>query len=99
MSPRNSRVTKDTVEYGFWLVFEEAGSVRMTRTEPNLDRSERSMFVQATLPRSLWRTPSLRATIGVKPGPEGGFNVNLEIASEALRSALGVDIDLQVIAP
>lgn len=99
MSPRNSRVTNTHVEYGFWLVFEEAGGVRLTRTEPHLDRAERSMFIQANLPRSLWRTPTLRALIDVKPNPTGSYDANIEVAAEALRMALGVDIDLKVIPP
>jgi hypothetical protein len=97
MAPRNSRVTSTEVIYGFWLVFEEAGSIRLTRVEPHLDRAERSMFVQANLPRSLWRTPTLRANIGVKPSPTGGYSVDLAVAADALRGALGVDIDLKVI--
>ncbi|MRX32781.1 hypothetical protein [Aminobacter sp. MDW-2] len=97
MSPRNSRVTATHVIYGFWLVFEEGGGVRLTRTEPALDRAERSMFLNATLPRSLWNTPTLRANIGVKHGPEGGFNIDLDVAADALRAALGVDVDLRVI--
>lgn len=99
MSPRNSRVTSTQVEYGFWLVFEEAGAIRLTRTEPGLDRAERSMFIQATLPRSLWRTPTLRATIGVKADPAGNYTADIEAAADALRSAIGVDIDLRVIPP
>jgi hypothetical protein len=87
MSARNSRITNNEVIYGFYLVFEEAGGVRLTRTEPHLDRAERAMFVQAKLPRTLWRTPSLRASI------------DIEIAGDALRSALGVDVDLKVIEP
>ncbi|PWJ88448.1 hypothetical protein C8D77_111171 [Mesorhizobium loti] len=99
MSPRNSRVTSAEVIYGFWLIFEEAGGLRLTRTEPSLDRSERSMFIQATLPRSLWRTPTLRATIGVKADPSGSYTADIEAAADAVRSALGVDIDLKVIPP
>lgn len=99
MSPRNSRVTSTHVEYGFWLVFEEAGGVRLTRTEPSLDRAERSMFIQANLPRSLWRTPTLRAMVNVKANAAGDYDANIEAAAVALRYALGVDIDLRVIPP
>lgn len=99
MSPRSSRVTSTHVEYGLWLVFDEAGGVRLTRTEPSLDRAERSMFISATLPRSLWRTPTLRAVIDVKAGPAGAYEAKIEAAADALRGALGVDIDLKVIPP
>ncbi len=99
MSPRNSRVTSTEVTFGFWLAFEEAGGVRLTRTEPHLDRAERAMYLQATLPRSLWNRPTLRAHIVVQPGQDLTEPINLSVASDALRSALGVDIDLKVIEP
>lgn len=97
MAPRNSRVTSTHVEFGFWLIFEEAGGVRLTRTEPHLDRAERSMFVQAKLPRSLWNKPTLRADIAVQHGQDISKPINLNLAADALRSALGVDIDMKVI--
>lgn len=99
MSPRNSRVTSTEVTFGFWLAFEEAGGVRLTRTEPHLDRAERAMYLQTTLPRSLWRRPTLRAEIKVQPGQDTSKTINLTVASEVLRSALGVDIDLKVNQP
>lgn len=99
MSPRNSRVTPTQVIYSFWLVFEEAGGVRLTRIDPNLDRAERAMFISATLPRSLWGTPSLRAEIKVQPGQGIEQTINLNLAADALKGALGVDIDMRVIEP
>lgn len=99
MRQRNSQITQTHINYGFWLIFDNAGSVRMTRTEPGVSRDERSMFIQATLPRSLWRTPTLRATIDVKADPAGNYTAEIEAAADALRSALGVDIDLKVIPP
>lgn len=97
--PRNSRVTDTHTIYGFWLVFEEAGGVRLTRSAPHLDRAERSMFIEAALPRSLWRTPTLRATVNVNPGSAGTHEASIEVAADAMRKALGVDIDLRVIPP
>lgn len=94
---RFSSVRRDHVEFAFWLVFAEDGSVRLTRGEPSLARNERAMSLSATLPRSLWRTPALRASITM---PEGAapdrINIDIEAASEALKSVLGVDIDLTV---
>lgn len=94
MSKRYSQTTKEGTVYDFWLIFEEAGGLRLTRTEPHLDRAERAMFVRASLPSSLWATPTLRATISVNPSQTGGFSVDLQVAADALRSALGVDIDV-----
>lgn len=99
MSPRSSRVTSTHVEYGLWLVFDESGGIRLTRTEPSLDRTERTMFIQAKLPRSLWASPTLRAVIDVNAGVAGAYEAKIEAAADALRGALGVDIDLKVIPP
>ena len=98
MAPRNSRVTNTEVFYGFWLVFEEAGGVRLAHTEPNLDRAERAMFLQARLPRYLWSTPTLRGEITFT-GQQPITKIDIATAAHALRSTLGVDIDLKVIEP
>ncbi|MDB6035971.1 MAG: hypothetical protein JWM16_6309 [Verrucomicrobiales bacterium] len=51
--------------YDFWLVFDCFGKVRQTVREPGIGRDERKMFVRASLPKSLWSSPALRATITV----------------------------------
>lgn len=87
-----------TLKFPMWLVFTSSGDVRVTRREPkSLGRDERALFLEATLPLSLWSTPVLRASLNVAEA-EPGASARLDItaASEALRGALGVDIDLQV---
>jgi hypothetical protein len=91
VTPRNSRITEKAVIYGFWLVFEEAGGIRLTRVEPNLDRAERAMYVQATLPRSLWRT------IDVSGDTANPVSIDLQVAHDALKAALGVDIEVRAV--
>jgi hypothetical protein len=99
MSPRYSVVRADHVEYGFWLVFDEAGGVRMSRGEPFLSRGERAMNLTAKLPRSLFATPQLRATINVVDGSPEVKQIDVGAAERALKHALGVDIDLRVNPP
>jgi hypothetical protein len=85
--------TGENVVYPLWLVFDRDGSVRMVRREPSLDRNERAMALSVRLPHSLWSTPSLSATITLAEGETApSFNIDIEAASEALRSALGVDV-------
>lgn len=96
MAPRNSRQVGKCMEFSFWLVFEEAGGVRLTRTEPHPDRAERSMFVVATLPRSLWARPSLRAQLTVDESAPAPTELNLKVAQSALKEATGMDFDLRV---
>jgi hypothetical protein len=84
--------------FDFWLVFSSSGRVRQTVREPDVSRDERKMFVHAALPKSLWHSPSLRATITVTDdNHEPKFELDLTAAGDALRSALGVDIDMRVV--
>lgn len=97
---RNTYDRGKHLEFGFWLVFSRDGDMRMLRTEPGISRDERAMFVQANLPKSLWSTPVLRATITVTDDEhEPKFELDLTAAGDAMREALGVDIDLQIVPP
>lgn len=99
MSPRMSRVTSTEVEYYFQLVFDEGGSVRLTRSEGKLDRGERSMGMLLKVPRSLWQTPTLRATVEIADPGNPRAVIDVKAASEAVSQALGIDIDLVVQQP
>lgn len=99
MSPRYSTIRGDEIQYSFWLVFDADGGMRFSRGEPSLDRGERGMACSAVLPRSLFRVPALKATIGISEGVPSEFRIDIDAASEALRQAIGVDIDLRVVGP
>ena len=100
MTARTTQRTQHHLIFEFWLVFSEDGSVRLTRTMPRLDRNERSMFMSSKLPKSLWITPSLRASIEVdQDQAPAEIKLDVAAASEALRAALGVDIDLVIHQP
>ncbi len=96
MSPRYSTKRSDRIEYSYWLVFDAGGGMRFSRGEPTVGRDERAMSCTATLPRSLFNTPRLKATIAITEGGDSAFTVDIEAATDALRGALGVDIDLRV---
>lgn len=93
--------TGKTIKFPMSLIFSSTGDVHVTRREPrSLSRDERSLFLEATLPLSLWATPVLRASLNVAEAePGASAKIDLVAASEALRGALGVDIDLQVREP
>lgn len=95
---KTSYRTGDKLKFPMWLVFHRNGTVRLTRTAGQVSRDERALFLDATLPISLWDTPSLRASLEVQSA-EPGAEVRLDVvaASEALKGALGVDIDLRVV--
>lgn len=96
MAPRSTIFKAEEIVFGFWLVFDRSGQIRLARTEPSLDRDERSMYCEVTLPRALWRTPQLRATISIAdPGPESR-KIDIAAAGDALRGALGCDVDFRI---
>lgn len=99
MSPRFSTIRSDVIDYGFWLVFDSDGGMRFSRGEPALGRGERSMACSAKLPRSLFRVPELKATIGVSDAAPGSFTIDVEAAGAALRHVIGCDIDFRVETP
>lgn len=82
----------------FWLVFDKHGKIRQTMREPDVSRDERKMLVTADLPKSLWSSPELRATIRVTDDDhEPKFDLDLTAAADAMRGALGVDIDMRIV--
>lgn len=85
-------------EFGLWLVFDYDGSVRLARSEPALASSERAMYLSANLPKALWHTPSLKATITVTPDMnEPKIELDLQAAADHVRSAMGFDVDLRIV--
>lgn len=91
----------NVINYPMWLIFSRNGDVRLTRREPGqLSRDERALRLDATLPLSLWEIPVLHASLNIE-SPEAGASINLDLtaAGEALKGALGLDIDLQVREP
>lgn len=97
MANRNSRVVDDTLHATLWLIFKRDGSVRMSRGEPSLSRDERAMQFTAKLPIALWRVPMLVATVNVEPPDTSVSAIDVTIAGEALKGALGCDIDVRVV--
>lgn len=98
MGSQTSIVKNDSIEYGFWLVFDSVGGMRFARLKPGTDRNERAIKCTATLPLSLFRTAELRATITVAAPVTGPIQIDVAAASEALKAALGVDIDIKVVS-
>ena len=87
---------KGNFRYHFWLIFNYDGGMRMTRREPDVSRNERGMKLTATLPVALFSAPTLRADITVEAPPAGVPPIDTTAANEALKGALGVDIDLRI---
>lgn len=95
---RQTTETKTDIAFSLWLIFARSGTVRATRTAPNLDRGERAMALSIVLPKSLWSTPALRATIEVPEVSAPPPTVDIRAAADALKTVLGVDIDVRLVA-
>jgi hypothetical protein len=80
----------------FWLIFDAWGAVRLTRGEPDLNANERGMQMIAKLPHALFNRPQLHGTISVEAPATEPINIDLTAAAEALKEAIGIDIDLRV---
>ncbi len=94
------RYTTDTgkhLNFGFWLVFGVNGEMRLTRQRPAVTRTERAMAMEAMLPKALFHTPELRGQIVIADPAGQPPLIDVAAATEALRTALGVDIDLTVV--
>ncbi|MEW4466281.1 hypothetical protein AB1K62_00430 [Parasphingorhabdus sp. JC815] len=96
MSTSHSRITSTDILYSAWLVFDDKGGLRLTRGIPQIDRYERRIKLDATLPKSLFREPELKATIKVPPNDQSTMAIDIEAATTALQGALGCDIDLKI---
>jgi hypothetical protein len=98
MMKRHSLKSADHWEVSFWLVFDSLGGVRLTRGEPDLNRIERGMAMSVKLPFALFQTPSLRASMTIEAPEPVVPPIDLTAAAAALKSSLGVDIDVQVMS-
>lgn len=70
-------------------------SVKATARYPALGRNERAINLKMELPIALFEAPSLSASIKVD-SPAQAVTINAETVAEAVRQAIGMDVDIQV---
>ena len=91
------------INLDFWLIvhpgdfraWNQRPSVRVTAGEPNLTRQERAMNLKIKLPVALFKQPTLAATIDVET-PTQQIEIDATAVAEAVRSVIGMDVDIQV---
>lgn len=85
--------------WGFWLVFDGGGTSqpRVASRSPSLRRHERAIYLEVTLPKSLWEIPTLKASIVVDSPEASASVIDVAAVSEAVRKATGLDFDIQVV--
>lgn len=88
----------DHIEYPLWLIFDERGGARMARGRPTTGRYEKAIALTVTLPISVFKDPEYRVTLSVVDDRAPPAAIDIVAARDALKGALGVDIDLQVVS-
>ncbi len=96
---RISRTKDGNLIMPAWLAFDRAGNMRLTRNEPSLCRNERSMQLTITVPISLFSTPTISASLTVDAPALEVPQIDVCVAAEALKGALGCDVDVRIVAP
>lgn len=92
---------KHVMVLDFWLTIgrgqgnSDRPSVKATAGYPNLARNERAINLKMELPIALFEAPSLSASITVE-SPAQAVTINAETVAEAVRQAIGMDVDIQV---
>lgn len=97
MNRFTARPNSSDMRFDLWLAFDADGGARMTRSKPNLGRTERGMQLSITLPVALFKTPELAATIKVESPTSDPVKIDATAAGEALSAALGFPVDLRII--
>lgn len=95
---------KHDVLLDFWLTVargkggSDRPSVRVTAGFPALARDERTMNLKVELPVALFEAPSLSASIKVDH-PAQAVTIDTTALAEAVRGAIGMDIDITIQPP
>lgn len=96
---RHTSATANTLTYHLWLVFDAEGSVRLNRGRPGMGVGERGLALALTVPKSIFKTPELVATITIPETDSRDAAIDLTAAREALSLVMGVDVVLKVKGP
>lgn len=95
MGTRYSSATPTQIKYEFWLVFDDNGGMRFSRSEPDITRGEQKIRMLASLPKTLWQRPQLHGAITIEDGGIPVAAIDVKATNEAVRSVTGLDIDIR----
>lgn len=85
--------------FHFWLVLYPDGDMKMSRGEPSVERTGRKMKMELAVPKAVFKTPELKATVTIADPGENEMHIDVAAASEALRQTLGMDVDVRIVVP
>lgn len=89
----------DVHTFVFWLAFVPGSTPKLTKNEPYTGASSRAMQMKIILPTSLFKTPSLTATVNVSEEQAETFAIDATAVAEALQSAIGAEVSVIVNMP
>ena len=96
MASRHTVGDAKTLRMSMWLVFNPEGNIRLTRDEPSISAKERAMQLTLNVPRSIFKTPSLRGEITLN---DQNFDQHIaQIATDAasVLGITGLELELHV---
>lgn len=96
MAARFSSISRDSITYSFWLAFDENGGLSMSRAEPGIGPRDRTMSLQLKVPRSIFHTPTLTATITLQGSDAPRPVIDVQASEAALKEATGFDVQLTI---
>lgn len=106
MSKHYGHVDGTHVVLDFWLTIDSGSGpqhsrrphVKASAGEPDIRRNERAINLKMKLPRALFETPSIVATINVEE-PMPAIHIDAEAAAAAVKKAIGMDVHIAVVEP
>lgn len=88
-----------SLTFHFWLTLYPDGDIKLSRGEPNVERTGRKMKMELKVPKAVFKTPELKATVTIADPGENAMHIDVAAASEALRQTLGMDVDVRIVVP
>lgn len=98
MVARHSSSTATSISYSGYLVIDTTGAMKLSRGQPALRPGERSVSLLLTVPKALFRTPSLTAkvTIPEDTTPPAITAETVSNIENALRLGTGLNFEIIV---
>lgn len=94
MTNRHSVITGTTIEYSGHLIVDGKGGMKLSRSQPGLAPGERAIKLTVKVPRAIFKTPALVASIEV-PQDTSPPVINAETLGQ-IENALSMGVGLKV---
>lgn len=93
---RNVGMTHTHVSMDRWIIVTESGRTRVSNTFPSIKADEIAIALKITLPRSVFRKPTLQANITVADGEP--VTVSPDLKNQVAEALRGTGLVVEVVA-